>query len=137
MKLSLSQAAKEAGKSKSTISRAIKDGDLSATKVGNKFEIEPSELFRAFPKRSDANEQKTGQGTVREPHLSNENKELRDKLHAAEVELSGLRAERAANADNLADLRTQLEQAREREIRLVTAPPPAPSTKRKFWGLFG
>lgn len=48
--LTLSQAAKASGKSKSTLSRAIKTGRLSATRLddGN-FSIDPAELFRAYP----------------------------------------------------------------------------------------
>lgn len=48
MKFSIGQAAKETGKSKSTISRAIKTGRLSANKSGDKYEIDASELFRVF-----------------------------------------------------------------------------------------
>lgn len=48
--MTLSQAAKASGKSKSTLSRAIKIGRLSATRLddGN-FSIDPAELFRAYP----------------------------------------------------------------------------------------
>lgn len=48
--LTLSQAAKTSGRSKSTLSRAIKTGRLSATRLddGN-FSIDPAELFRAYP----------------------------------------------------------------------------------------
>jgi len=47
--LSLSQAAKLAGKSKSTINRAIKTGKLSATRhEDGTYSIDPSELARAF-----------------------------------------------------------------------------------------
>lgn len=49
MKLSIGQAAIQTGKSKSTISRAIKSGRLSAHKSGSAYEIEASELFRVFP----------------------------------------------------------------------------------------
>jgi excisionase family DNA binding protein len=49
MKFSIGQAAKETGKSKSTISRAIKSGRLSAHKNGDTFEIDAAELFRVFP----------------------------------------------------------------------------------------
>lgn len=60
--LSLSQAAKLTGKSKSTINRAIKTGKLSAARHDDgSYSIEPSELSRAFSmelpegsKRSDA-----------------------------------------------------------------------------------
>lgn len=52
MKLTLGQAAKECGVSKGTISKAIKSGRLSiAGKSSAGFEIEPSELFRVFPKK--------------------------------------------------------------------------------------
>jgi len=45
----LGTAAKHVGKSKPTISKAIKDGKLSATKVNGVYQIDPSELSRAFP----------------------------------------------------------------------------------------
>lgn len=45
----LGTAAKHVGKSKPTISKAIKDGKLSATKVNGVYQIEPSELARVFP----------------------------------------------------------------------------------------
>lgn len=48
-KLSLSQAAKLTGKSKSTINRAVKSGKLSATRHENgTYSIDPAELTRAF-----------------------------------------------------------------------------------------
>lgn len=60
--LSLSQAAKLTGKSKSTINRAIKTGKLSATRHDDgSYSIDPAELSRVFnmephdsSKRSDA-----------------------------------------------------------------------------------
>ena len=60
--LSLSQAAKLTGKSKSTINRAIKTGKVSATRHDDgSYSIDPSELSRVFntephdsSKRSDA-----------------------------------------------------------------------------------
>ena len=48
----LGTAAKHVGKSKPTISKAIKDGKLSATKVDGVYQIDPSELSRAFPSTS-------------------------------------------------------------------------------------
>lgn len=48
-KLSLSQAAKLTGKSKSTINRAVKTGKLSATRhEDGTYSIDPAELARAF-----------------------------------------------------------------------------------------
>lgn len=51
--LTLSQAAKVASKSKSTLNRAIKSGRLSATRnTDGTFSIDPSELARAFPQNA-------------------------------------------------------------------------------------
>ena len=57
MHLSLGQAAKETGLDKSTISRAIKSGKLSATRKENgDYAIDPAELFRVFAPASKATE---------------------------------------------------------------------------------
>jgi len=56
MKLTLGQAAKEAGISKPSLSAAIKKGRLSANKnESGVFEIDPAELFRVYPKKQEAN----------------------------------------------------------------------------------
>ena len=55
MKLSASQAAKAVGKSIPTVTRAIKSGKLSATKLeSGGYEVEASELFRVWPVVSGA-----------------------------------------------------------------------------------
>jgi uncharacterized protein YqfA (UPF0365 family) len=53
----LGTAAKHVGKSKPTISKAIKDGKLSATKANGVYQIDPSELDRAFPRNSPSEAQ--------------------------------------------------------------------------------
>ncbi len=54
MELSASQAAKRVGKSVPTITRAIKNGKLSAEpREGGGWVIEASELFRVWPAVSD------------------------------------------------------------------------------------
>ena len=53
----LGTAAKHVGKSKPTISKAIKDGKLSATKVNGVYQIDPSELDRAFPSNTPSEAQ--------------------------------------------------------------------------------
>ena len=45
----LGTAARHVGKSKPTISKAIKDGKLSAKKVNGVYQIDPSELSRVYP----------------------------------------------------------------------------------------
>lgn len=56
MKLTLGQASKECGKSKSTLLNAIKKGRLSAerSQTGN-WEIDPAELFRVYNKQLQSN----------------------------------------------------------------------------------
>ena len=50
MKLSLGQAAKEVGKSKTAIANAVKSGRLSAEKTDTGgYAIDPAELFRVYP----------------------------------------------------------------------------------------
>jgi hypothetical protein len=54
--LTLGQAAKETGKSKGTISKAIKSGRLSyIDKDSTGYKIDPAELFRVFPKQKKGN----------------------------------------------------------------------------------
>lgn len=53
----LGTAAKHTGKSKPTISKAIKDGKLSAKKVNGVYQIDPSELDRAFPRNTPSEAQ--------------------------------------------------------------------------------
>ena len=56
MMLTLGQAAKQVGKSKPTLSEAIKKGRLSASKnEAGHFQIDPAELFRVYPKPSQPN----------------------------------------------------------------------------------
>lgn len=96
MKLTLNQAAKECGRAKSTISKAIKSGKLSYEK-GDKgaFLIDPSELHRVFPT--------TGSEQQEAPVSNSKNEQGNSAL---QVELDALRRElETAN----------LERTRERE----------------------
>jgi excisionase family DNA binding protein len=55
MGLSLREAATETGTSKSTILRAIRAGRMSAERLeGGGYSIDPAELFRVYPAKSDA-----------------------------------------------------------------------------------
>jgi hypothetical protein len=58
MKLSASQAAKAVGKSIPTVTRAIKSGKLSASKLeSGGYEVEASELFRVWPAVSSVSDE--------------------------------------------------------------------------------
>ena len=51
--LTLGEAAKLTGKSKPTISKAVKDGKISGKKVEGVFQIEVSELLRVHLSKSE------------------------------------------------------------------------------------
>lgn len=65
MKLTLGQASKECGRSKSTLSNAIKNGKLSAEKdLNGSFSIDPAELFRVYPVKKNVTNTEHTQNTV-------------------------------------------------------------------------
>ena len=63
--LSLNQAAKETGKAKATIHKALKDGRLSYIEKGSSgYKIDPAELFRVFPRTTDTTTNEQSQTPV-------------------------------------------------------------------------
>jgi hypothetical protein len=94
MSYTLGEAAKACGKSKSTLSKAIKAGKISAEKqVDGSFSIQPAELHRVYPPVSStpASEQ---QETLKETPVNTSSEreliELRVRLEAAEQRISDL-----------------------------------------------
>ena len=97
MTYTLGQAAKATGKSKSTISKALKNGTISASKgVSGAFEIDPSELHRVFPKNSIEERSQSTESTVREHLLETAVKvaRLEIRLEAAEKRADDLEQDR-------------------------------------------
>ena len=128
--LSLSAAAKEAGKSKSVLSNAIKQGRLSATwgETGS-YRIDPAELFRVYPRTGENGVQepvlernstppRTPLRTAGDPDLRREIQELRERLVRAET----LNEVHAQEGDQLRrhieDLRDRAERAERKEDQL-------------------
>jgi len=65
--LTLGQAAKETGLSKTAIARAIKSGRLSAVKAETgEYQIDPAELFRVYPVTGDADRNVEQQATPKD-----------------------------------------------------------------------
>lgn len=115
--LSLSQAAKLTGKSKSTINRAIKNGKLSATRhEDGTYSIAASELTRVFHFRT----QEGSEWADAKPHGTPDD--------AAKIRIEALEAalqrEREVNADLLSDR----DHWRQQATALLAAP-----QKRKSW----
>lgn len=102
MKLTLAQAAKEVGLSKSTLSRAIQKGRFSASKDDfGRFQIDPSELFRVFhpvSRNSDVKQQleqyATGGGERETVVLEKEIEHLKATLAMVQEREADLKAER-------------------------------------------
>lgn len=97
MAYTLGQAAKACGKSKSTLSKAVKAGKISITKNDDgSFHIEPVELFRVFPAVSQTGEgeqserQETERETGKNTSKDMEIIELRIKLEAAQERIKDL-----------------------------------------------
>lgn len=118
MKLSLGQAAKEAGVSKATISRAVKTGKISADKVGNQYQIDPAELFRVYPPN------------VSETAKSNDAQPLSNAANDTEIRM--LREMLDAKNEHIEDLKSELQQAHKEKQALLAAPAP----RRRIFGLF-
>jgi hypothetical protein len=117
--LSLGQAAKEAGVSKATISKALKTGRLSYVgKSTAGYEIDPAELFRVFtPKPLVTVDSERSQTPVET-----------GKSQADVFELQLLR-------ERVEDLQRDRDAWREQAQRLALAGPE--QQPRKGWGLFG
>lgn len=117
--LSLSQAAKLTGKSKSTINRAVKTGKLSATRNNDgSYSIDPAELSRAFglepddsAKRSDAERDGT---------------RLIERIEALETMLN---REREISAD----LKEDRDRWRQQATALLTDQRSSTTTSFKWW----
>lgn len=101
--LSLSQAAKRVGKSKSTIGRAIESGRLSATRnEDGTFSIDPSELFRVFPQGGPGTDASGVDEPTRNPKIGTGGTGAEpDEIKALRAELTK-EGQRAADAEKLA-----------------------------------
>ena len=99
MAVTLGQAAKLTGLGKTTITRAIKSGRLSATRVdGGGYQIDPAELSRVYP--FVAPQEATGATAATGPAV-------RDATPDAtlDAEIAGLREVAALLRDQLADVK--------------------------------
>lgn len=131
--LTLTEATEQTGKSKSTLTRAIKSGKLSAQRNEHgDYRVEPSELFRVFEPTVSHDEPKPAleQGAVVTDLLEmvktkdSENAELRDELEEAKERLDEHR-EAARALISPADFEARLaeamniekaEQAKEKQV---------------------
>lgn len=127
MAYTLGEAAKATGKSKATISKAIKSGRISAKKGETGiFSIEPSELHRVYPVNVDYKHEETPLklqvNTKDDGHI----KELQARLDAAQERLTD-------KETVISDLREDRDRWRQQATALLEDRRP-----RRFWKkLFG
>ena len=140
MQFSLSQAAKETGKGKSSIHRAIKSGRLSAQRhEDGTYSINAAELFRAFPPAPPEPALEQSQEPYQEPPVT---PSAAEEVLRVRVEMLTIQLER--EQETVADLRARLD-AEAAERRRLTAllthqeqkseplPASAPPPRRWFW----
>lgn len=143
MQFSLSQAAKETGKGKSSIHRAIKSGKLSAQRhEDGTYSIDAAELYRAFPPALSEPVPERAKEPHEEPPVT---PTLAEEVLRVRVEMLTAQLER--EQDTVADLRRRLDRAEERILALshspaTVTPPAAPvphvdeaPPQRRWWHL--
>lgn len=105
----LGEAAKATGKSKATISKAIKSGRVSAKKLETgRFAIDPSELHRVYPSVSLANDSEQNET----PEANTKVAELQAQLDVAQERLEEQR-------ELVADLRDDRDKWRQQATGLL------------------
>lgn len=89
MAYTLGEAAKATGKSKATISKAIKSGRISAIKRDTgEFQIEPAELHRVYPITVHSEHKETPETPPDKSDNDGLIRELRARLEAAQERLA-------------------------------------------------
>ena len=95
MVYTLGEAAIAVGKSKATISKAIKSGRISAEKQPNgSYKIDPSELHRVYPPALSTVEAERKETPISTEQKVRETIELEVKLQAADKRISELEEDR-------------------------------------------
>ena len=117
MVYTLGEAAKATGKSKSTISKALKNGRISALKGSNgTYRIDPSELHRVYP----ITIQETGvikqEGTPKssEVNIKNEN-----KIRELEILLKASKQRLEDRGEQLSDIKEDRDKWRQQATALL------------------
>jgi Helix-turn-helix domain len=130
MAYTVGQAAKATGKSKPTISRAIKTGVLSATKNENgSYTIDPAELHRVFPaiqsSSNDNPEILRSETPALQVTLQREIELLRERLADKDAVIDDLQDRLDREADERRRLTAILTDQRAKAPEVIAMPPPA------------
>lgn len=127
MVYTLGEAAKATGKSKATISKAIKSGRFSARKdESGTFHIDPSELHRVYPPAVSSEHTETPANTSQRADIDGTIRELQARLEAAHERLSD-------KETVIADLREDRDRWRQQATALLEDHRPKGFFKRLLW----
>lgn len=126
--LTLGEAAKQTGKSKSVLSKAIATGKMSvAGKDGSSYKIDPAELFRVFPPRTAENRsQEQWETPVRTLENGDKIKELELKLELYQERLR-------EKEESIREVKQERDSWRQQAERLLLTHSPEPQGRRSFW----
>jgi len=128
MVYTLGEAAKATGKSKATISKAIKSGRVSAHKdETGTFHIDPSELHRVYPPTVHGERKETPVNTSEKTDNDATIRELQARLEAAHDRLSD-------KETVIADLREDRDRWRQQATALLADQRPAKSIIARLFG---
>ena len=124
MGYTLGEAALVVGKSKATISKALNSGKLSyVSKSKSGYDIEPSELFRVYPKRLDINVTER----LETPIVNSEANELKALLKGKDELLD----ERLKRIEQLEKELARAQNQSDMFIRQITDQ--STKSKKRFW----
>lgn len=127
--LTLGQAAKEVGRSKTALTNAIRSGRLSATKLeGGSYSIDPSELFRVYSPVDTSTDSKPAHTSTHYIDTTGhiENRLLRDLIEQVKSERDDLR--KRLNDTEVSRQRMELELQR---LTLLLTHQTTPKTQTK------
>jgi hypothetical protein len=124
----LGEAAKATGKSKATISKAIKNGRVSARKdESGTFHIDPSELHRVYPPAVSSEHMETPAHTHARTDIDGTIRELQARLEAAHERISDKDA-------MISDLREDRDRWRQQATALLTDQGPKRGVLARLFG---
>lgn len=131
--LTMGEASKLAGISKATLSRAIKNGRVSATRNDKGgFDIDPAELFRAYPRNAAT---VAANGSMKQDTTPTATAPATDETPALKAEIEGLKAQLAMMREYADDIKAQRDgwqKQAENAQRLLADQRPA---RRTWFGL--
>lgn len=128
MVYTLGEAAKATGKSKATISKAIKIGRISAYKdETGTFHIDPSELHRVYPPTGSSEQLETHTSTSAKADIDGTIRELQARLEAAHERLSD-------KETVIADLKEDRDRWRQQATALLSDQRPTKSLMARLLG---